>query len=103
MNEEEVNLEIKLIEFRKQKFLENEILERAKKKMEELEKHKREEFRKKIKYTYEIFVSSFKYSLPIGIPSVVVMQSLVAFPVVHFGIFFMRLGRNASQLQEKND
>jgi len=103
MNEEEVNLEIKLIEFRKQKFLENEILERAKKKMEELEKQKREDFRRKLKYTCDIFLSTFKYSLPIGIPPMFLMQSLVVFPIIHFGVFCVRLGKNASQLQEKRE
>jgi len=91
MNDEDINLEIKLIEFRKQKLLESEIAERAKKKREELEIQKREMFRKNMSHAYDVFMSSFKYSLPVGISNMAILQSVVIFPVVHFGIFFYRL------------
>lgn len=101
MNEEDINLETKLIEFRKQKFLENEILEKAKQKMDELEKSKIEQFRKKMKFTYDIFMSSFKYSLPIGLSHMAITHSVLVFPLIHLGIFCARLGKNKTKLEEE--
>jgi len=90
MNDEDVNLEVKLIEFRKQKLLENEIRERSKLKREVIEQEKLELFRKDMSFASDIFISSFKYSIPIGVSQMAILKSLVVFPVIHFGIFLYR-------------
>lgn len=90
MNDEDVNLEVKLIEFRKQKWLENEIKERSKVKREVIEKEKIEDFRHDMKIASDLFISSFKYSIPIGISQMAILKSLVVFPIIHFGIFFYK-------------
>ena len=97
MNDDDISLEIKLIEFRKQKALENEIAERAKLKREAFELQKRELFRTEMSRAYDVFLSSFKYSLPIGISHMAILQSLVVFPVIHMGIFCYRMGSNKSK------
>jgi len=95
MNDEDINLEVKLIEFRKQKLLETEIAERAKRIRETLEIDKREMFRKNMSHAYDVFMSSFKYSVPVGISNMAILQSVAIFPVIHFGIFFYRLNRSS--------
>ncbi len=91
MNDEDINLEIKVIEFRRQKQLESEVLARAKIKRQILEEEKRELFRKKMTQVYDVFLSSFKYSVPIGISQMAILHSIAIFPIIHFGVVCYRL------------
>lgn len=100
MNDDDISLEIKLIEFRKQKALENEIAERAKLKREVLELQKKELLRTEISHAKEVFLSSFKYSIPIGISQMAILKSLVVLPVIHMGIFCYRMGFNKQKEPE---
>lgn len=70
-------------------------MQRAKVTREQLEKEKIETFRSKMSNAYDMFMSSFKYSIPVGLSQMAILQSIAIFPVIHFGIFAYRLNRNA--------